>query len=686
MATGSTYPSGGRQSNKNLPSILLEKGYATQAQMDEAVRIKKEKGGRLEFVLAGLGYVSRQQLYEAMAARYGLRFEPAPEKYLEDIDKRLLEKTYLSEIIKFDFIPYKLKGDELTILTSEPFETFQFKPDIDEGYDKLKHDALPYMERTQKQRKELLTLFNVIIANAYDYMEEHTGSKTEKFIIERFKVKSIKQIVITNLDLMNIAEKLFRSELLMLSIWSLYYKKPEESAYKTFTKKQGSIFVAIIASIGLLLYFNFYVTLLTIIYIMQGFYVLSLLFKSLLTLSGITYPRKNLISPSDIEELSHKELPVYSVLVPVYKEKEVIRMMMEGLKNLNYPQDRLDVIIILEEDDKETLQIVQQEIIPANWRYLVVPNRRPKTKPKACNYALPFAKGKYLVIYDAEDVPEPDQLKTVVAAFAKNRGKNILCFQAALNYYNKNDNFLTRMFTLEYSYWFDYMVPGLDTLNFPIPLGGTSNHFDTQGLKKIGGWDPYNTTEDADLGIRACAEGYKVSAINTTTYEEASANLGNWIRQRTRWIKGYMQTWFVFSRRPFELLNKMGFKAWLSFNFFIGGTFFTFIVSPIMWGIFWLTKINVLKIHFAEKFIFIFYGNLTLSVIFVIWLHAIGVFRRRNFALLPYALLSSIYLILHSVAAYRALWQLIVNPAYWEKTQHGLTKQWEKGMPWYNKI
>ncbi|MFL0361154.1 glycosyltransferase family 2 protein [Curtobacterium flaccumfaciens] len=186
------------------------------------------------------------------------------------------------------------------------------------------------------------------------------------------------------------------------------------------------------------------------------------------------------------------------------------------------------------------------------------------------------ATGEYLVIYDAEDTPDPDQLKKAIIAFQRG-GTDTVCFQAALNYFNARENLLTRMFTLEYSYWFDYMVAGLDHAALPIPLGGTSNHFRTASLIELGGWDPYNVTEDADLGIRASAVGYRVGVINSTTMEEANTSIPNFIRQRSRWIKGYMQTTLVHARRPIALIRELGLRRFAAFVLLITGTPATFL-------------------------------------------------------------------------------------------------------------
>ena len=254
----------------------------------------------------------------------------------------------------------------------------------------------------------------------------------------------------------------------------------------------------------------------------------------------------SLIDPNLIKNFDPQELSTHE-LIPAKVEGFCIGC----LKKMDYPQNKLDVVLLLEEDDTETLEAAKTHAPPINWRFLRIPNSIPKTKPKACNYGLFFARGKYLTIYDAEDIPEPDQLKKAVIAFKK-AGNDFICFQAALNYFNRDENFLTKMFTLEYSYWFDYLLPGLYNLKLPIPLGGTSNHFDVEKLREIGAWDPFNTTEDADLGVRAFGRGYKVGVINSTTYEEANARVKNWIRQRSRWIKGYKQTFLVQARNPIK--------------------------------------------------------------------------------------------------------------------------------------
>jgi cellulose synthase/poly-beta-1,6-N-acetylglucosamine synthase-like glycosyltransferase len=253
----------------------------------------------------------------------------------------------------------------------------------------------------------------------------------------------------------------------------------------------------------------------------------------------------------------------------------------------------------------------------------------------------------------------------------------LACVQAALNYYNWNENFLTRMFTLEYSFWFDYLLPGLDRLRMPIPLGGTSNHFRTSVLRELGGWDPFNVTEDADLGIRAAMHGYRVGIINSTTFEEANKHLGNWLRQRSRWIKGYMQTALVFSRDPVGLMRRAGLRQTAGFILLIAGTPLIFLIQPIaiLLTVVWLvTRTHALTPLFPPWLLYLSLFNLLIGNALAIYVNMFAVFKRRLHVLVPFALLNPVYWMLHSIASFKALGQLFTRPYYWEKTTHGLTR------------
>ena len=300
-----------------------------------------------------------------------------------------------------------------------------------------------------------------------------------------------------------------------------------------------------------------------------------------------------------------------------------------------------------------------------------------RTKPRACNYALRFIRGSCTVIYDAEDRPDPDQLKKVVAAF-RVAPPDVACFQARLNVYNADDNWLTRMFALEYAAWFDFLLPGLGRLGIPIPLGGTSNHFRTEILTGVCGWDAFNVTEDADLGVRLARLGYRVLPIDSSTYEEATPSLGGWIRQRSRWLKGYMQTALVHLRAPARFIRTVGVLPFLGFVIFLLGAVMTSLLSPFFWILSCVLALigseAVLGPYGAVvatlSYVSLIGGNCVLTL-----LAMLAPLKRRWLHLAPYGASVFFYWLLISLAAYKGLYQLVRRPFYWEKTQHGLARR-----------
>jgi cellulose synthase/poly-beta-1,6-N-acetylglucosamine synthase-like glycosyltransferase len=299
----------------------------------------------------------------------------------------------------------------------------------------------------------------------------------------------------------------------------------------------------------------------------------------------------------------------------------------------------------------------------------------PRTKPKACNYALRFARGDYLVVYDAEDRPEPDQLRKSIESF-RTAPPETVCLQARLAIYNGVDGWLARMYALDYDLWFKALLPGLDKLRVPMPLGGTSNHFRTATLRAAGGWDPFNVTEDADLGIRLARLGYHVSMLDSTTFEEAPARLGSWLKQRSRWLKGYMQTWLVHARDPVALTRRIHLRGVATLQLFLGGAIWSALFNPVLWLIFAVScatarpdgHLQILDMLARISGLGLLTANLMLTGLAITG-------TRRKWALVPYALCLAFYWVLISIAAYRGLWQLVIKPSYWEKTPHGQSRR-----------
>jgi glycosyltransferase XagB len=370
------------------------------------------------------------------------------------------------------------------------------------------------------------------------------------------------------------------------------------------------------------------------------------------------------------------ELPIYTLLVPLYREAHMLPSLIKSLTRLDYPAAKLDIKLILEAVDHATIAAARALHLPGNIEIIVVPALHPRTKPKALNYALPLARGEYVVIYDAEDRPERGQLRHALNAF-RIGPPNLAAVQARLNLYNASDNWLTRQFTIEYCALFDGLLPALDRLKLPLPLGGTSNHFRASALNWLMAWDPFNVTEDADLGMRLARNGYRCQMLRSTTYEEAPERVMGWLRQRTRWLKGYVQTWLVHMRVPSALWRELGPRGFLAFQIMVGGTVLSALAHP------WFYVLAGLELAgggllarpeslFGWPFWLIAWFDLSAGYVASMGLGLLAVRRRGYRALLKQIPLMPLYWLLISAAAYRALWQFMTARFEWEKTEHGL--------------
>ena len=309
--------------------------------------------------------------------------------------------------------------------------------------------------------------------------------------------------------------------------------RPQLSAKVPITRSQGLFIVlACLALIGVSLW-RPWPTAKAFIAMATVFYVVFTAYKLLLVRLSVTRRSEIRIADGETCAIADADLPVYAILVPMYREPETVPQMVKALNELDYPAEKKDIQFLLEEDDLATRNAMANVSLPAGFRVTVIPESFPRTKPKACNIGLAKAMGTYLVIYDAEDRPEPDQLRKAAVAFSR-AASDVICLQSRLNFYNPRQNLLTRWFTGEYSAWFDLSLPGLSAMGAVIPLGGTSNHFRVDKLRELMGWDAYNVTEDCDLGIRIYRSGYRSMMLNATTWEEACSQVRFWIPQRTR--------------------------------------------------------------------------------------------------------------------------------------------------------
>lgn len=377
--------------------------------------------------------------------------------------------------------------------------------------------------------------------------------------------------------------------------------------------------------------------------------------------------------------LTDAELPVYTLLVPLFREAHMLVPLLAALQRMDYPPAKLDIRIVLEAADPDTQAVAAGLSLPGYIKTIVVPDGQPRTKPKALNYALQMARGEYVAIFDAEDAPEPDQLRKAVAAFQE-LGPETACLQARLNIHNRDASWLARQFTIEYCALFDALLPCLARLGLPLPLGGTSNHFRTKALQACGGWDPFNVTEDADLGIRLHRLGWRTGVIASTTYEEAPQRWSAWLPQRTRWLKGWMQTYLVHTRRldadaTTPTVKGQRFTTAIGVHVLLGGLLLSVLVHPLVYV---LLISEIISGHLFERpeslmgegFWHIAIANFAIGFLASLLLGATTSWRRGYRALSFRVVMMPLYWLLISIAGYRALWQLVRDPYRWEKTVH----------------
>ncbi|NMB61524.1 MAG: glycosyltransferase [Chloroflexi bacterium] len=607
---------------KNIGTYLMENGYISRRQLNDALELSQRTGVRLGQALLTKQYVREVQIYEVLAKQTGFEFIDLKNTEIQEEAVRLIDPDIEREL---GILPIQVNGSELTLAIVDPID---------------RRNIAKAEELTKKKAHPV-----IVSEEGFEFALEH----------------------------------IYKSDYTTTSTSNLLKRSPRESAFRVLSKGQAIFFsvVFFLSLIWMILDFTSFAIIIN--ELVTIFYIGFSGYKFYLVYNAMNHDCEVPVSKAELDALDPVQLPIYTLLVPVYKEAEVLPDLMKSLTQLDYPNTKLDIKILLEEDDIETIQRFYDLDLPPHFKATIVPGSQPKTKPKACNYGLIHAKGEYIVIFDAEDRPDHDQLKKAVVAFEKS-DSNVVCIQAKLNYYNRTQNLLTQWFTSEYSMWFDLFLPGLDASEAPIPLGGTSNHFKRRALAEVGAWDPHNVTEDADLGMRLYKRGYHTRTIDSTTYEEANSRVNNWLRQRSRWIKGYIQTWLVHMRDPLKLAREVGIKGFISFQFVTGGTFFAALANPILWTIttvWFLTQWAFIQETFPGMIFYLSSLSLYLGNFVFTYMNVAGAMRRKHYDNVRYALLSPVYWGLMSIGAWKGFLQLITKPHYWEKTIHGYSE--EKG-------
>lgn len=367
-------------------------------------------------------------------------------------------------------------------------------------------------------------------------------------------------------------------------------------------------------------------------------------------------------------------LPPVSIIVALYHESDIAARLVQRLSELDYPRDLLEICLAVEADDHLTHDALSRADLPQWIRIIRVPRGQIKTKPRALNHALTQCRGEIIGVYDAEDAPESDQIRRVVERFYS-RGPKLACVQGMLDYYNPLTNWLSRCFTLEYATLFRFVLPGIERLGLIIPLGGTTLFFRRSVLEELGAWDAHNVTEDADLGVRLFRHGYRTEMLDTVTREEANCRPQAWVRQRSRWIKGYMMTWIVHMRHPVILWRQIGTGPFLGLQVQLLVSSIQWLLAPVLW-LYWLLPGEISGLS-PEMALMMKFACLTALV--VEGCVAAIAFRRSGHRFSPFWIATLYgYFAFATLAAYKALWELATRPFYWDKTNHGLFDTGEK--------
>lgn len=608
-----------RKARTQMAQMLLKSGLVTEDELQTATLEYARTGDPLGDILVAHGAISEDTLVAALSEQYQMQrvgltdFEPDLE-----LAQRLPEPLALA----FQAIPVAATEGEVILAVARP------------------------LDREQTEAAETAL-----------------GAKVRTLLANRTELDQVIQRV----------HSAYYSD---LSTQALLDARPHESAHVVVSGAQKATLVLLVVVVVVCAVIWPMPTLITLVGICSFFYLVVSVYKFRLTLRALGGHLETDVTEAQLHELDERTLPIYTILVPLYKEAGIVERLVRDINALDYPRTRLDVKLLCEEDDEETIDKIRDLELPPHFHLVVVPDSQPKTKPKACNYGLMLSTGSFCVIFDAEDRPDPDQLKKAVIAFGEVK-PDVVCVQAKLNHFNQDQNLLTAWFANEYSMHFELVLPAMGAAESPIPLGGTSNHFITSKLRELGAWDPFNVTEDADLGIRLHREGYRTAMIDSTTLEEANSNVPNWIRQRSRWNKGYIQTWLVHMRNPVALLSQTGVRGFVSFNLTMGSAFLL-LINPIFWA---LTTLYILtQAGFIEQLFpgIIFYAASAMLFVgnFVfVYLNVAGSLQRGEFGLTRTALLSPLYWGLMSWAAWKGFIQLFTNPFYWEKTEHGLDEE-----------
>ncbi|WP_116131640.1 glycosyltransferase family 2 protein [Tropicimonas sp. IMCC34043] len=607
---------GGRGNGELLGQRLVENGAIDPGDLVKALALQARQDTRLGNILLSNNMVSERALMDALCDQWGtgevdLDLRPA--------DPRLVDAYGATRCLREGLLPWRREGSTVVVATSRPEKFLNHRSELEQALGSvsmaLTSEATLHRALTRVRNPALAQMAETRVPAAF------SCRNWDRQLLAR-------RMVAATLVGSLIAAVFPVAVFSLLAIWAI---------------------VTLAATAGLKL-------------IAAGYAVHQSMRKSARMFQTIRRRGPDIA-----------RLPTVSILVPLLQEEDIADKLIGRLSRQAYPKELMDVLLVVEEHDERTAEALSRTRLPHWIRVVTVPEGGVKTKPRALNYALEFCRGQIVGVWDAEDAPDADQLHKVVRRFHE-RGPEVACLQGVLDYYNARTNWLSRCFTIEYASWFRVLLPGLQRMGMPVPLGGTTLFFRRAALEKIGGWDAHNVTEDADLGMRLVRMGYRTEIIDTVTKEEANCRVRPWITQRSRWLKGYAMTWSVHMRDPGRLWRELGPRGFLGFQILFLGTLTQFILAPVLWS-FWLLALGLphpLASLIPGSLLLPLMGLFALSELVNLGTAAFAVRGREHRFLTPWVLTLGLYFPLAALASYKAFYELSFRPFHWHKTCHGL--------------
>ncbi|MBT2129784.1 glycosyltransferase family 2 protein [Aliiroseovarius lamellibrachiae] len=598
---------------KQLGQVLMEMGALSPDHLTIATTLQKKRDVRLGDILLAHGFVRKADLYAALARQFNcaiadLRRQPP--------DARLIDDVGADFCIRNRVVPWKQVGAGTVIICSRPDE-----------FTTLQHEFPAHWGRTFLAIAPEEDILDRLVAMRHRTLTQRAENRVAGHESCRgWNSKNVLRYALT----------------LILGLSALFFY----STLAGFSLLVGWAVFTLVMNTGLKVIASY-------LYWKEG--------------------RKTSIdAPPPTQENETARLPMVSIMVPLYKEREIAGRLVKRLESIDYPRELLEICLVVEEDDILTQNTLGRVRLPRWMRQVIVPRGIVKTKPRALNFALDFCRGSIIGVYDAEDAPAADQILKITQRFAE-RGPDVACLQGKLDFYNARTNWLSRCFTVEYASWWRLILPGIEKMGFAIPLGGTTLFFRRHALEELGGWDAHNVTEDADLGMRLARHGYRTELVDTVTEEEANCRAWPWIKQRSRWIKGYAMTYGVHMRQPRQLLADLGWRKFIGFQILFLGSLSGVLLAPLLWT-FWAFPLGLphpLRGVMPDGLLILLGTTFVAAELLTITIGIQAVSGAKHRWLRVWVPTLHLYYPLASAAALKGFVEIVTKPFYWDKTQHG---------------